>query len=29
VSTAVLALSLFLPHVTFPWIGADSAALPA
>ncbi len=29
VSTAVLALSLFLPYVIFPWIGADSAALPA
>ncbi len=29
VSTAVRALSLFLPYVIFPWIGADSAALPA
>lgn len=29
VSTAVLALSLFLPHVVFPWIDADYAAFPA
>ena len=29
VSTAALALSLFLPHVVFPWIDADYAALPA
>jgi len=28
-STAVLALSLFLPHLMFPWIDADYAALPA
>ena len=28
-STAGLALSLFLPHLVFPWIDADFAALPA
>ncbi len=28
-STAVLALSLFLPHVIFPWIDADYAAFLA
>ena len=28
-STVGLALSLFLPHVVFPWIDADYAALPA
>jgi len=29
VSTVGLALSLFLPHLVFPWIDADYAALPA
>jgi hypothetical protein len=29
VSSVGLALSLFLPHVVFPWIDADYAALPA
>lgn len=28
-STAGLALSLFLPHMAFPWVDADFAALPA
>ncbi len=28
-STVGLALSLFLPYVIFPWVGADYAALPA
>jgi hypothetical protein len=28
-SSVGLALSLFLPHVVFPWIDADDAALPA
>ena len=29
IGTAGLALSLFLPHVVFPWIDADYAAFPA
>jgi hypothetical protein len=29
VSSVGLALSLFPPHVVFPWIDADYAALPA
>lgn len=28
-STVVLALSLFFPHVIFPWVDVDFAALPA
>jgi hypothetical protein len=28
-STAGLAMSLFLPQVVFPWVDADFAALPA
>lgn len=28
-ATAGLALSLFVPHMVFPWIEADYAALPA
>lgn len=28
-TTVSLAMSLFLPHVVFPWVDADFAALPA